>query len=259
MHSSIGGGQTIGKRLLRIAVRGRNNRPIRTGRSFLRISILAVPAIFNGWQLPMFQTPLALLLLTVIVFGFGAAILYTMVFNRARQGLHDLICGTYVVHLPGKPIETFPQTARVHWAISAVLVGLAVVLGAAARPLSSALVPRAALGPLQELYQTLNTDGRFFTVGVNDNTLYSTQGMTVHSLQVEVWYRGVPSNDERRSIINDVATVVLQNAGNIGQYDLMRISVTSAYDLGIAAGHLTFSDSQPIEVWRERVGPAGSP
>jgi uncharacterized RDD family membrane protein YckC len=254
MNSCVGNGQTVGKRLLRIAVRDSENKPIPVSRSLLRISILAIPATLNQWTLPIFQIPILQWLLTVVIFGFGAAILYTMVFNRrARQGLHDLVCGTYVVHLTGKPIETFPQTAKIHWVISGVLLVLAVVLATVGSFIGSSIIMGTALAPVYKLYQILQTDSRFFTVSVNDDTHYSSQGPALHSLQVQVWYKGVPSDNERTKVMNDIATTVLDNADNINQYDLLRISITSAYDLGIATGHLTYGDGESIETWRERV------
>jgi hypothetical protein len=177
-----------------------------------------------------------------------------MVFNRrARQGLHDMICGTYVVHLAGKPIETFPQTAKIHWVISGMLIALAAVFATVASVMGPYLVSRTALAPIHGLYQTLEADSRFLTVSVNEHTLYSSQGPTIHSLQVQVWYKGVPSNEERAAVINGIAKVVLDKADNIDKYDLLDISVASGYDLGIASGHTTFGDAEPIEVWRERV------
>jgi uncharacterized RDD family membrane protein YckC len=256
MNSRIGNGQTIGKRCVKIAVRDRNNQPISLGRSLLRISILAIPMALNGWQLPFFQSVVLQWLVAVIVFGVGSAIFYTMIFNRrARQGLHDLACGTYVVRLMGgkPPIESFPKTARVHLMVSGALIVLAMIGTAIAGLVGQSFVANIPLAPIYVLYQTLQTDSRFFTVSVHDNTLYSSQGKTSHILQIQVWYKGVPSNEERARVINDIARVTLANTENISRYDLLRIDVTSAFDLGFATGHISIGDGQPIEVWQQRV------
>jgi uncharacterized RDD family membrane protein YckC len=115
MNSRIAGGQTVGNRWLSIAVRNQDNQPIELWRALLRISILALPFLFNRWAIPIFQKPMIAWFSSLIIFGLGGAIFYTMVFNRkARQGIHDLLVGTYVVHLPGKPIQAFPTTSRIH-------------------------------------------------------------------------------------------------------------------------------------------------
>lgn len=260
MNSKAGKGQTLGKRLLNIAVRNRENKPIGVVRSFLRISVLAIPTILNQWTLPVFQIPVLQWLITVIIFGVGSAIIYTMVFNRkARQGLHDLVCKTYVVHLKGAPIEAFPQSASMHWIVSGVLIGLAVVLATGNIFIGSAFISRTSLSQVYGLYQILQTDNRFFTVGVNDKTLYSSKGTSTHILQVQVWYKGVPSNEERARLMNEIATVVLDNTENIDRYDLLRITVSSSFDLGIASGHNSFGDGESIEVWRDRIKESQSP
>lgn len=120
------------------------------------------------------------------------------------------------------------------------------------------LVSRTALAPIYKLYQTLQADGRFFSVSVNDNTHYSSRGPTIHSLQVQVWYKGAPSDEERIAVINSIAKVVLDKADKIAQYDLLQIGVTSGYDLGIAASYISLRDAEPIEVWRERVSASNS-
>jgi hypothetical protein len=197
-------------------------------------------------------------LLGVIIFGLGGAIAYTMVFNRTRQGLHDLICATYVVYMPGKPIEAFPRTARIHWILSSCILVLAMVLGAIGLLIGTNLFSRTPLVSMNELRQVLQNDDRFFSVGATDSTLYSTEGAPVHLLEIQAWYRGLPSNEEQTEILNDIAEVVLLNTDNIEQYDGLRISVTSAFDLGIAKRYITHGDGQPIEVWRERVAPGAS-
>ena len=128
-NSKLGGGQTLGKRLMKLAVRDGNNKTISLGRAVTRISIIIAPALFNGWAIPILQNTAINVILTVIVFGLGGALVYTMIFNRGtRQGIHDLLVKTYVVNLNGPPIEAFPKSSRIHWVISGTLVGL-VALG----------------------------------------------------------------------------------------------------------------------------------
>lgn len=51
-----------------------------------------------------------------------------MIFNRkGKQGIHDMLLGTYVVYLPGKPIESFPTTPRIHWTITYVWFGISAI------------------------------------------------------------------------------------------------------------------------------------
>lgn len=260
LNSRIGGGQTLGKRWLKIAVRDRQNRPISIGRSLLRIVILAAPVELNGWPLPIFEVPVLAWLLEIIVFGIGGAILYTMVFNRrTRQGLHDLLCGTYVVHLPGKPIESFPKTAPVHVVISGTIIGLAFIAATGLSLFGGALFSPAEVAQVRNLYQTLKADSRFFTVSVFSPTIYSTQGRVAHLLDVRVWYKGVLTGDQRKKVLTDIARTTLTSTQSISQYDGLRIAVISGFDLGIASSNVTSGDAQPISVWQERVKAADAP
>lgn len=255
MNSKVRKGQTVGKELFGIAVRNEENRPISIGRSLIRTAILALPFILNGWALPIFQNVVLMTLLSVVIFGIGGAIVYTMLFNRGtRQGVHDLLCGTYVVYLGGDPIMTFPQSRQLHKTVAGVILAASVVLAGIMEGASSFFTSESSFAHLYKSYQTLQSDPRFFSASVFDNTFYSDQPKSTRTLKVNVWYRGVPEAEEFLPILNDVASVVLEDVENIAVFDQIEISLTSAYDLGIASGSSTSGDRQPPEVWKERVG-----
>lgn len=260
MNSKIGGGQTIGKRLMKIAVRNKNNEPIELGRSLIRMSLLALPAFFNGWAIPIFQNYVIAWFLSLVVFGLGGAIFYTMIFNRkARQGIHDLLLGTYVVHLPGKPIESFPTTSRVHWIVTSIWIGLVAIGTFAMVFIAPSLISKSPLAPVMSLYNILQDDPRFFTVGVNDQTFYSSNEKTSRSLIITVWYKGKLAEEDRKVVIDSIAKTVLENEKDINKYDGMQIKITSAYDIGIASGNFSMWFSNSIEDWRKEVYPTNSP
>jgi len=254
MNSKFGGGQTIGKRLLKIAVRNGTNQAIEIPRSFARILILATPGLVNGWQLPIVKNPIIAALFAVILFGVGGAILYTMLFNRrTRQGFHDLVCGTYVVHLPGRRIEFLPVASRVHWVVSGLLIALAGILVIAGIVFTPIIKKQPILvGPLK-LYEILRQDERWFSAGVQDKTILSSAGPTRHVLDIQVWLKGKPSEAERDVIIADLVKTVLENTPNLERYDGLRISITSAYDLGIASAHISYSRANSISGWSEEI------
>ena len=99
MNSSIAGGQTIGKKALRIRVVDYSNSPISLGKSVIRYFILAIPFSLNGAQFSN-EAMLSFLMypLSLIIYGGLFSILYLYTFNRVtRQSLHDLVVGTVVV------------------------------------------------------------------------------------------------------------------------------------------------------------------
>ena len=260
MNSKIGGGQTIGKRIMKIAVRNKANEPIELWRSLARISLLALPSLFNQWSIPIFQNPIVVWFLSLIIFGLGGAIFYTMVFNRkARQGIHDLILGTYVVHLPEKPIESFPTTSRIHWMVTSIWVGIVAIGTLVMSLIAPSIISKTPLAPVMSLYNILQDDPRFFTVGVNSNTFYGSNGKISHSLIVTVWYKEKLAESDRKEVVESIVKTVLENTENIDEYDGIQVKITSAYDIGIASANLSMSFGNSIDEWRKEIYPNGSP
>jgi uncharacterized RDD family membrane protein YckC len=257
MYSKVSNGQTVGKRLLKIAVRDKNNKSISIQRSLLRASIIAFPVLLNGWALPVFNNDIVVWLFGIVVFGGAVTIIYTMLFNRgSRQGIHDLICGTYVVRLRGEGIDAFPIAAKKHWIISGTLVAIVIVILTGMLIFRGAIISKTGLSDISDVQKVLLNDGRFHTVGVQTNTTrviagnIAPPGSTTYSITVEVWYKGMPSDEERSEVIKDISKVILENVDNIDQYNNLRIIVRSAYDLGIASGNKKYFTSKSIDEWR---------
>jgi len=234
MNSWVGGGQTLGKRVLSAAVRDAEGKPIGIGRSIVRSSIWIVPGVLNGWSIPLMSNPVVAFVAVLVVFGIGGAVIATMVFNRqTRQGLHDMLTHTYVLRLDGEPVEALPATPRGQWVLSGVIFSVAltlVTMGIFFRPLLE-----AKLQPVSGLQRTLMTDRRFFTVGVTDSTVF-VEHKKNRVLQIKIWCKGEPSEPTQTAMMNDIARTAL-TLRDIDRYDLVRIELTSAYDLGIAAGN----------------------
>jgi uncharacterized RDD family membrane protein YckC len=256
LNSKMGNGQTVGKRLLKTAVRDKNNKPISFQRSLIRISILALPALLNGWALPGLDIFILDLLVGIIVFGVGAAIVYTMIFNRgSRQGIHDLICETYVVHLKTEEIEAFPVAARKHWIVSGVLLVLAVIIISGMTIYEDTIISKLGISDITRAQEILDNDSRFHTVSVGQKVTHvvsniAPDGYTAHSITVEVWYKGVLLDEEYSDVMDGVAEIVLGNVDNIDQYDNLQVIVMSAYDLGIASRHKAYMEKKSIDEWR---------
>lgn len=242
LNSSWGNGQTLGKRWLKIAVRGQDNRPISLARSLVRISILAAPFLLYGWRLPALQAPLIMWLTAVLVFGLGTAIALTMVLNlEARQGIHDLICGTYVVDTTSTLVDEFPRSESYHAFIAGgVLAVAALACGLWYAP-SSQL--NAAAKDIQGLQQALQTDPRYFTAQAD---LIGQYGST---LGVNVWYRGQLNAAQERRLQLHLARLALDEVERVYQFEYMTVTIRSGYDLGIAAHYDISDETHWISVW----------
>ena len=253
-NSKLGSGQTLGKRLMKLAVRDGNNKTIGLWRSVARISIIIAPALFNGWAIPILQNAVINVILTVTVFGLGGALIYTMIFNRGtRQGIHDLLVGTYVVNLKGAPIEAFPKSARVHLVVFSIWCGLVFIASIGMVSYTMLSAPKMSSSQDKSLYETLAENPNYFTVSIGQEITSDMQGHHRTTLDISVWYRGKISVKESWAIIDDIAKIVLDSGIDLSGFDGMRITISSKYDIGFSTGYTKNTDAESITDWRERI------
>ena len=248
--SSVAGGQSIGKRVLALAVRNADGQAISANRAFLRTLVWLVPLMLNGWALPIMSEPIIAGATSIIVFGVGGALCMTLVFNRrTRQGLHDMLSGTFVLHLSGQPVNALPTPTRRQWMLPGVVMVVAVLFTIGGFAVSRSV---SSLQNVLQLQRVLQRDNRFFSVGVSDQTLRVFGGEATRTLEISAWFKGVPTETERTSIMNDLAKQVLDQHDLAG-FDFIRIEVISAYDVGLAHGHRSNFDSERPSTWRVRI------
>lgn len=249
LDSRVQGGQTPGKRLMKIAVRGADGLPVGGGVSAARTLIWLVPFILNGWALPVMSNPVVSWVAGFIIFGIGGAVVVTLVFNRrSRQGIHDLLTRTYVVHLNGTPVESLPRAGRLPWVLSGGVLALTLV----ASLLIGVLVEGGRFDEMLAVQEELLEDGRFFSTSIMDRTYFEGGGETSHALVVTVWYKGDPTEAECRSVVDDVARSALKMDG-VEKFETVAVGITSAYDLGLASYHKTYGTEDSVDNWRERL------
>ena len=130
-ESGRGGGQSLGKRLLRIRVVDAHGRALSPALGAVRFAVFGVPYFLTGAALPLgLATFAGGFVVAVLGLGGVLALAYLLVFNRrTRQSLHDLAVGACVVRVPvHDPARLAPPAVelwRGHRVITAVLVLLA--------------------------------------------------------------------------------------------------------------------------------------
>jgi uncharacterized RDD family membrane protein YckC len=130
LNSGITGGQTLGKRLLKIKVVAKDGIPLSVPKSFLRFLPLGAPWFLNHAQLPdsaLFS--IWSYVVSIMIVGLGLSVVYLFVFNRpSRQSLDDLLVGSYVVaaEATGPEVSTAPR--RLHIVVCMLLVVAAGVI-----------------------------------------------------------------------------------------------------------------------------------
>src|ERR1700730_1001970 len=82
LNNALGGGQTVGKRALKIRVISRVGAPLSLGRSFVRSFVLLLPYFLNGAPIPLrLLKSGGGILFSEVVFGLGLSIIYLILFN----------------------------------------------------------------------------------------------------------------------------------------------------------------------------------
>ena len=125
----IGGGQTLGKRILGLRVMDLNGDVPNFGRAFLRSLPLAIllSSAEIGEGLPQVGYPLNIAM-NIVVGGIGVfvflALLITVIFHPQKRGIHDIIAGTVCVKFDASPQLVSPM--RIGTKLRIALIGIAV-------------------------------------------------------------------------------------------------------------------------------------
>jgi uncharacterized RDD family membrane protein YckC len=194
--SSVGNGQTIGKRFLRLKVVDAQGGMLSLEEAILRFIIFAVPFFANGLPLPISRTPWVVsALLGIVVFGGGAANLYLLIFNRPmRQGLYDLSVNSYVVMTESEgPIISGPFW-KPHWAVVCTLV---VLLGAIPALIVPFLLRKGTFAKMMRDATLVERIDGVQSAGEHETSVFhSGNSNSAKLLSVDVRWTGEPGNEE---------------------------------------------------------------
>lgn len=129
LNSSLSGGQTAGKCLLKVRVVDRHLQTLSLRRAFFRAIVVALPLTIMFWISVFPATTVA----TTYAYwvGYFTPVLcstYLFLFNRrSRQCIHDLMAGSYVVHSDAESVPDEPIW-RGHGIALLLIGGLAVLM-----------------------------------------------------------------------------------------------------------------------------------
>lgn len=234
MNSSIMGGQTIGKKLLKIRVVDAQNAPIGLGKSLLRYFVLGIPFALNGAHISN-EAMLSFLMypISLIIFGGLFSIIYLYIFNRiTRQSLHDLVVGTYVVnaneerHEPGKV-----------WSVHLIIVAL-LFLAAAILPIfTNQLAQTEPFKDMLEVQSALSADPNVAHAAISTGHSTFKASNDTAKTTTFVSSRVFLRNDKVRDVdlARRLANTIIDNYPEALEKDKIRVMLTYGYDIGIAS------------------------
>lgn len=241
LNSSIGGGQTFGKRLTKIKVIDRNGQMISLSRAFLRAIILETPFFLNGAFIP--QSIMLSIIGTVINFLIlcvGGSIIYFYLFNRrTRQSLHDLVVGTYVVRASASEALNVTPVWKGHLAVAGILCLLVVSFSTITTPI---LLQRTSLPELTNVQNSILRSGKVHFASVFDGQVWTTTGNRRLFSTNAICKHKPSSVKEFEEEATEIAAIVLREYPPVLQKDTLLINIAYGYDLGISS------------IWRSHAG-----
>ena len=265
LNSSIGNGQTLGKRLMRIKVIDRNGNTIPFWKSVIRYGVFAVPYFLDEVMLPTTRTPWVVsILVSVAVFGVGGVSLYLVVFNRrTRQGVHDLAAGSYVADADKEGALRIEPSWRFHWLILGALLG-SLFVGTGV--FSDKLKQWRPFPQLLEDVRLVEGMEGVQAAGAQDMTSRnSSSGEKKTTLVINVYWAGKSTDHpftgtltnegwaEKQTIADQVAKLIIGHDSTVKEHDSLKVVVIRGYSIGIAHAQISyFYEHTPAE-WNARL------
>jgi uncharacterized RDD family membrane protein YckC len=244
LNSRLGGGQTLGKRLLKIRVVGADGSPLPLPKALLRTVVLAIPWFLNGAPFPadLLASPL-IYVLSLAIFGLGGAILYLLFFNRGtRQSLHDLLVGSFVVNADATTaIEKVPL-----WRTHAMVVGAVLAAAALAPFITSRLASQEPFAALMKVFNALNAEPGIVRATVSEGWTSSGEQDTSYLLINAFLDR--PGIEDAR-LAQRLARVAIANDPTVLDLQIVQVVLIYGYDIGIAAAHRSQAYRYPPKEW----------
>jgi uncharacterized RDD family membrane protein YckC len=251
LDSALGGGQTLGKRVMRLRVVGKDGAPITLPRSLVRAALPLVPWALSGLDLPgLAAQPVAVVPVTsvLLVVGLGDVLLY-LANRRSRQALHDLVCGTYVVWADAQGAIVLQPSRRVYVAFAAY------VLAAVALAIVTTQVSLLGLSPEEGrlarlVQQRIQEEQPVTSAQVSVGTMYGSTVSTRY-IQVVARWRGRPENWDQAA--NNVAAALLKTYPGAVQVNSISVSIVTGYDIGLWSSFSTATTTLSPADWKRRL------
>ena len=250
LNSRLAGGQTLGKRALKIKVVAKDGTPLSIPKAFLRFLPLGAAWFLNNAQFSesvLFS--FWLYVLSVAVFGIGLSIIYLYVFNRkSRQSLHDLLVGSYVVSADASGAVEVPAPWQGHLAVCAFLV----LASGIAPYFTKDLAANEPFASLMNVYRVVSSEPWVVYAKVNKGQAFiatTNKGKSSTTyLSITAYSRDPNIDDAERA--KQLANLALSTDSSAGSVDVIQVTLVYGYDIGIASSWRTKAHAHTPAEWR---------
>jgi uncharacterized RDD family membrane protein YckC len=248
LNSRLSGGQTLGKRLLKIKVVAKDGTPLSVSKSFLRFLPLGIPWSLNGAQFS--ESALSsvwLFVASVAVFGLGLSVIYLFVFNRnSRQSVDDLLVGSYVVSASG----TGPVASTAPWPVHIAVCALLVVASGVLPYFTQNLAAREPFASIMNVYRAVSAEPWIVHVEVSKGKLTTStnRGRSTSSyLNITAYSKDADVKNVERA--KRLAILALSADHSASSLDVVRVTLVHGYDIGIASSWRSETNAHSPSEW----------
>lgn len=234
-NSEAQGGQTFGKRLLKIKVVNHFGDYISIKQSLLRYAVIAPPLMFNHLILPLNVWSIALAgIIGGVLFSVPLANLYLLIFNRrSKQLIHDIIGKTIVLQNDSAD-GTYETTGRTNIGVS-LSICTVIFIAIVGLAIANSRVE------LQETYQKISALPDVYAVvtstGSTTTTSFGGESTTRNHFVAKVRVKSIQSMDS--TFAKKVAEIIKQDQNIESGNQIIRVVLVGGYNLGIWSSTVT--------------------
>lgn len=247
LNSRLSGGQTLGKRLLKIKVVKRDGSPLCLTSSFLRFLPLGAAWFLNNAKFSdsVLMSPW-IYALSVAIFGIGLSIVYLCIFNRAtRQSVHDIMVGSYVVSAAAAGQVAAAKLARLHLGVC-----IALVVAAGVTPyFTNRLAASEPLLTLLKIQRSVAAEPWVVRAEVWQETSINLtdQGQSNTRLSITAFLKDSDTENAERA--KQLANLALSLDSSTHTLSIIQVTLVYGYDIGIASSWHGHNHAYPPEEW----------
>ena len=253
-NSRLLNGQTLGKRVLKIQVVDKEGNTLQIDKSFYRALILCVPYFTINLNIPGISEGSSLYIIkSMILFAILLGIIIIYSFNKGtRQSIHDLLVGSYVVSIArAETPAILPKVTKYAYYIWGGFIALMIGIN-----LLSITAKSPSMGSANKIYKSLSKIDGIIQAGVSKNVhrLYGKEKKVTHSIRTTLRVAKLPknlNNIEKEKIVRLAAKTILNEEPTINNVDLIVITLTKGFNIGIAKSNFSYSIGKTPSEWRE--------
>lgn len=249
-NSSLLGGSTLGQQILGLRVTDKNGKNLSPEKSFIRSLILPALQTINDWDISIFSTTIPIF---IIFFFLTSGVIfinmYFFFFNRkSKQLLQDIISGSFVVRYKKEQGEIVEQTSKKVYIFTIIPVIITIIFIFAG--ISSNLLPITTINEISKLQQEILKLPEIYSVTVSQQENIFTEQKNASIIVIAA--KLTKTFESYENLENAIALMILENP-IAGQANLITISFTIGYDIGINQKYSYEKKSLTVEQWRQRV------